>query len=170
MPTSLSSDLDLTVYVSNINDYQPQFLVDDVTLNFTENKPVGAEIRILPKTIDRDELEFDGPLAPICYFIIGGDGFEVFYVHPVEHTLSTRKKLDREEKANYTIIVKATEDCNHPPRNQSFFDSSDDTQLKVFINIVDVNDNAPKFIHRIFTGGVSTATTFGTKFMQVKVN
>lgn len=34
-PTTLSSDLDLTVYVSNMNDYQPQFLIDEFYVNFT---------------------------------------------------------------------------------------------------------------------------------------
>lgn len=34
-PTSLSTDLDLTIYVSSVNDYQPQFLVDDFFVNFT---------------------------------------------------------------------------------------------------------------------------------------
>lgn len=32
---SLSSDLDLTIYVSNINDYRPQFMIDEFTVNFT---------------------------------------------------------------------------------------------------------------------------------------
>lgn len=44
----------------------------------------------------------------------------------------------------------------------------DDTQLKVVVRVLDVNDNPPKFIHRVFTGGVSTATSFGTTFMEVK--
>lgn len=35
VPTPLSSDLDLTIYVKNINDYQPQFLVDEFHVNFT---------------------------------------------------------------------------------------------------------------------------------------
>lgn len=35
IPTSLSSDLDLTIYVRNVNDYEPQFLVDDISVNFT---------------------------------------------------------------------------------------------------------------------------------------
>lgn len=35
IPTALSSDLDLTVYVSNLNDYQPQFLMDEFKINFT---------------------------------------------------------------------------------------------------------------------------------------
>lgn len=64
--------------------------------------------------------------------------------------------------------MKATEDCSKTPKNQSFFDSFDDTQIKIIVNVLDENDNAPKFVHRVFTGGVSTATSFGTKFMHVK--
>lgn len=65
-------------------------------------------------------------------------------------------------------MIKATEECSIIPKNESFFDADDDTQLKVIANVLDVNDNAPKFTHRVFTGGVSTATSFGTKFMHVK--
>lgn len=64
--------------------------------------------------------------------------------------------------------MKATEECSKTPELQSFFDIDDDTQLKVIIQVLDVNDNAPKFVHKVFTGGVSTATNFGTKFMHVK--
>lgn len=78
------------------------------------------------------------------------------------------KELDRESDETHILLVRATEDCINPPENMSFFDSSDDTLLKVVVKVLDVNDNAPKFIHRVFTGGVSTATVFGTKFMNVK--
>lgn len=74
--------------------------------------------------------------------------------------------MDREKQDTHLLLIKATEDCSRFPKNQSFFDSDDDTQLKVIVKVLDVNDNAPKFIHRVFTGGVSTATSFGTKFMQ----
>lgn len=77
--------------------------------------------------------------------------------------------MDRERKDAYVLLVKATESCLKAPESQVFFDPSDDTQLKVIVNVTDVNDNAPKFIRRVFTGGVSTATSFGTKFMTVKV-
>lgn len=35
IPSPLSSDLDLTIYVRNINDYEPQFLQDEFMVNFT---------------------------------------------------------------------------------------------------------------------------------------
>lgn len=31
----LSADLDLTIYVRNVNDYEPQFLIDEISVNFT---------------------------------------------------------------------------------------------------------------------------------------
>ncbi|XP_030761227.1 cadherin-23-like, partial [Sitophilus oryzae] len=168
MPTPLSSDLDLTVYVSDVNEYQPQFVEDEYVIEFTENEDPGIEIKTLPKTIDRDELEYEGPPAPVCYFIVAGNENEIFYLHPFEHTVQVTQPLDREEQDLYLLLVKATEDCSHPPSVEHFFDVNDDTQLKVIVKVKDVNDNAPRFTRRVFTGGVSTATSFGTKFMQVK--
>ncbi|GLV38052.1 Cadherin 88C [Carabus blaptoides fortunei] len=167
-PTPLSSDLDLTIYVTNINDYQPQFLVDEVALNFTENEVPGMEIRLLPPTMDRDELEFEGPLPTICYYIVGGNEYALFYLNHITHELRVTAELDREEQPAHLLLVKASEDCNNQPTNQSFFEPSDDTLLKVVIHVVDVNDNPPQFVHRIFTGGVSTGASFGTEFMSVK--
>lgn len=102
----MSSDLDLTIYVSDINDYQPQFMVDEVTLNFTgninhkigntrilytqlftENSTAESEIRKLPDTVDRDEFEYSEHHGPICYFIIGGNDENLFHLNPIDHTL-----------------------------------------------------------------------------------
>ena len=68
------------------------------------------------------------------------------------------------------LLVKATEDCNTIPENQNFFNESDDTLLKVIITVTDINDNPPKFISKVFTGGVTTEADFGTQFMYVKVS
>lgn len=35
VPTPLSSDLELVIYVKNVNDFQPQFTVDSSRVNFT---------------------------------------------------------------------------------------------------------------------------------------
>ena len=83
--------------------------------------------------------------------------------------LQTVKSLDRESKDKYEIIVKASENCDAVPANQSSFNEEDDTTLKVEINVVDINDNEPKFVRKTFTGGVTTDADFGTKFMSIEV-
>lgn len=45
----------------------------------------------------------------------------------------------------------------------------DDSLLKVFVFVNDINDHAPEFIKRVFTGGVTTEADFGTEFMLIKV-
>ncbi|CAG9764226.1 unnamed protein product [Ceutorhynchus assimilis] len=168
VPTSLSSDLDLTVYINDIRGYQPQFLDDEFTIEFTENQRPGAEAKRLPDTIDRDELDYEGTPSPICYFIVGGNENNYFSLHPIDHTLHVIQPLDREEQNIYLLLVKATEDCSYSPEAQ--LDYPDTSQLKVIIKVLDINDNPPRFIRRVFTGGVSTATPYGTKFMSVKAH
>jgi len=85
-------------------------------------------------------------------------------------SIKVAKELDREARDSYTLLVKATEDCIHSPANQSVFDPSDDTLLQVIVTVNDINDNAPRFVKRVFTGGVTTEADFGTEFMQVKVH
>lgn len=79
------------------------------------------------------------------------------------------KELDREKHKSHNLIIKATENCLTHPLNVSEFDPSDDTMLHVVVEVNDINDNAPKFLKRVFTGGVTTDADFGTEFMQIKV-
>lgn len=83
--------------------------------------------------------------------------------------LQAVKELDRESHNNHTLLIKASEDCIHSPANQSTFDPSDDTLLQVTVIVNDINDNAPRFVKRVFTGGVTTEADFGMEFMHVKV-
>ncbi|XP_034949613.1 uncharacterized protein [Chelonus insularis] len=168
-PTPLSSDLDLIIYVKNVNDYEPQFLVDIFTVTFTEEKPPKAEEISLPETVDRDEVDdLDDPPTQVCYFIIGGNDDGYFTLDIFSHKLTTAKKLDRETQEEHLLLVKATEDCSSAPANQSFFDENDDTLLKVVITVKDINDHSPKFVSKVFTGGVTTEADFGTQVIHVK--
>ena len=50
------------------------------------------------------------------------------------------------------------------------FDSKDNSLLQVDVRVLDVNDNPPRFVSRVFTGGVTTEANFGTTFMKVLVS
>ncbi|KAK7024513.1 Cadherin-23 [Halocaridina rubra] len=53
------------------------------------------------------------------------------------------------------------------PEPVSFFDSRDDTLLKVHVFVNDINDNAPKFTREVFTGGITTESDFGLEVMKI---
>lgn len=78
-------------------------------------------------------------------------------------------ELDREIQETYELVVKASEDCLHSPSPNQDFSQDDDSLLKVFVFVNDINDHAPEFVKRVFTGGVTTEANFGTEFMQIKV-
>ncbi|XP_026823898.1 cadherin-23 isoform X2 [Ooceraea biroi] len=169
IPTPLSSDLDLIIYVRNINDFEPQFLVNIFNINFTEEQPPGSEIVLLPETIDRDEVDdLDDPPTQVCYFIVGGNNDGLFVLDIYKHELGTAKMLDREKQEEHILLIKATEDCKSIPDNETTFDEADDTLLQVVVKVDDINDNAPRFTNKVFTGGVTTDADFGTQFMHVK--
>lgn len=83
---------------------------------FTEHVQPGIEKRKLPDTIDRDEVDdLDDDPTTVCYFIIHGNDDEIFLLDRVSHILSVKQELDREMRQNYSLIIKATEDCLNPP-------------------------------------------------------
>ncbi|XP_073991281.1 cadherin 88C isoform X3 [Rhodnius prolixus] len=173
VPTPLSSDLDLTIYVRNINDHQPQFLVEEFTVNFTEHAVPGSERRQIIETVDRDEVDdLDDPPTPVCYYIIAGNENNYFNIEPLSHQIMAAKELDRELQDTHVLIVKASEDCtkipSSLPTNSTNSEIRDDTTLKLIIKVIDINDNPPTFVKKVFTGGVTTEADFGTEFMQVK--
>ncbi|CAG7830108.1 unnamed protein product [Allacma fusca] len=168
VPTPLSTDLDLTILVRNVDDFKPQFVVENFEANFTENITPSREKLELPATIDRDdEDEEERKSSPVCYFIVpdNHNSTQIFSVDPVNHILSTKVRLDREKRANHTLMIVATEDCL---RGEITRQEKTSSYLKVLVNVVDVNDNSPKFIRKVFTGGVTTDTDFGTSFMSIK--
>ncbi|XP_054726430.1 cadherin-23 [Anastrepha obliqua] len=114
LPNSLSTDLDLTIYIRNVNEYEPQFVVEEIHVNFTEHADPGSERVKLPDTIDKDEVDdLDDPPSSVCYFIVKGNEQGYFKLNPETHILSVEKELDRELIANYTLFVRATENCSY---------------------------------------------------------
>lgn len=71
----------------------------------------------------------------ICYFIVEGNELGYFKLHPETHILSVEKELDREVIANYSLYVKATENCANykfstSRRLDSFVGNKAETQIQ----------------------------------------
>lgn len=89
IPTPLSTDLDLIIYVRNVNEYEPQFLVDEISVNFTEHTKPGIEKMKLPDTVDRDEVDdLDDAPSTVCYYIVYGNEDGLFKLDPESHIIT----------------------------------------------------------------------------------
>ena len=156
VPTSLTSDLDLKIYVKNVNDHEPQFLIEEFNVSFTEHTSPGSQRVKIVGTIDRDDADDDIlELDEVCYFILCSDGPKgLFALHPTNHELMTNQELDRERRSNYHIIIKATEECINPIEEQAAYNDTilDSSELKINVHVNDIDDNPPVFIERVFTG------------------
>ena len=68
-------------------------------------------------------------------------------------------------------VAEPSAEAVRQPFNAANLDSllaADKSLLRVSIRVKDVNDNAPKFTQRIYTGGITTEADFGTVFMIVQ--
>lgn len=84
LPTPLSSTLDVTIYVQNVDSYRPRFPRRSFHVNVTENMP-KYEV-YLPSVIERDAIDRgDEPVLPVCYFIVEGNEGGVFELQRSTH-------------------------------------------------------------------------------------
>ncbi|XP_058030864.1 protocadherin alpha-C2-like [Ahaetulla prasina] len=77
---------------------------------------------------------------------------QLFTVHPVSGEVRVNGSLDYEEDISYVIYMLATDKGSVPMTGH----------YKVFVNIVDANDNAPEVVLTSLYGPVSEDAQFGT--------
>lgn len=88
----------------------------------------------------------------------------------VRYKSNTGKYYDRfKHSRNLRSIIDIDDDNpEYQEYTGNFEIPEDNTLVKVFVKVHDVNDNPPKFENKIFTGGVTTSSDFGTSFMNIK--
>ncbi|CAH2300904.1 protocadherin Fat 4 [Pelobates cultripes] len=127
---SLTGTGTITVNVDDINDNKPSFALNRHIISIPEDAPTGTDI-LLVNCSDPDA----GLNGVIRYSLIGGNS--QFTINPSTGQIISSSLLDREMKDNYTLFVVAT-DGGTPVLSSS---------TNVTVNILDVNDNPPRFLH-----------------------
>ncbi|KFR02399.1 Neural-cadherin, partial [Opisthocomus hoazin] len=119
------------IEVEDLNDHRPVFLSQFIQTNpLFENMPVGTTVTTVRAT-DKDS----GLNGNIMYSIKSdSDPMRQFAVDQYGH-VSVANTLDREVMQKYRLIVQAS-DQGTPARTGS---------VTVLINLLDVNDNGPRF-------------------------
>ncbi|KAM3616889.1 uncharacterized protein V6R79_025517 [Siganus canaliculatus] len=149
---SLSSLVNVTITVLDINDNPPVFERRDQLATVPENVAVGTEVlRVHAASKDI------GTNAEITYSIRSGNEHGKFNIHAVTGAILVTQSLDYETCKDYFLTVEAR-DGGVPPLTAI---------TTVNINLTDVNDNAPMFSYELYTALVSEDATIGDSVVQV---
>ncbi|XP_054424121.1 protocadherin Fat 2 isoform X1 [Pteronotus mesoamericanus] len=150
--SSLSDMTTIVVNVTDINEHRPRFSQDLYSTRVLENAIVGDTVLTVSAT---DE---DGPLNnAITYSLVGGNELGHFTIHPKKGELQVAKALDWEQTSSYSLRLRAT-DSGRPPLHED---------IDVTIQVVDVNDNPPRFFQLNYSTSVQENCPIGSKVLQL---
>ena len=133
----LSSLTQLVIDVDPVNDFAPQFTMDQYSANVTENIIVGTQILVVNAT-DRDV----GTAGEITYGISSGNQEGKFGIDGNSGLVFIADGLDYEVTAFYNLTVTAT-DNGIPPRS---------SEVLLSLQVIDFNDNPPVFSQTLYRG------------------
>ncbi|XP_074466224.1 protocadherin-16 [Sebastes fasciatus] len=139
------------VEVQDVNDNAPVFAKPWYQLEVPENQ-APVELCFL-KATDPDS----GPGGELEYRLTAGDPDGDFHLHTSTGALSTSRGLDRETRAEFTLVVVAT-DRGTPALSST---------VTVEVKVLDVNDNNPVFSRSSYAVEVSEDAAEGTQVLEV---
>ncbi|TNM98565.1 hypothetical protein fugu_013129, partial [Takifugu bimaculatus] len=149
----LSGTCTVTVSVSDVNDNAPVFTASSFHTTITEDAPTGTDV-LLVNSSDADV----GNNGVISYSLSGGHG--QFSINPATGQIITSSLLDREERANYQLLVVATD--GGQPQGLS-------SSATVSVTVADINDNPPRFHHHPYVTHIPASTAAGSLVFAVTV-
>uniref|UniRef100_A0A3P8VAA9 Cadherin EGF LAG seven-pass G-type receptor 3 n=1 Tax=Cynoglossus semilaevis TaxID=244447 RepID=A0A3P8VAA9_CYNSE len=153
----LSGTTMVAITVSDRNDHSPIFEQTEYRETIRENVEEGYPILQLRAT-DSDSQ----PNANIRYRFIGDSAVtarSAFEIDPRSGLITTRGAVDREVNEHYTLQVEASDQGKDPgPRSAS---------VKVFITVLDENDNVPQFSEKRYVVAVKEDVRPHTEILRV---
>merc|ERR1712106_1180370 len=159
----------LNVLVDDIDDNSPRF-----PFSYTEERnniirftvPEEEKAGYLIGRVDAVDPDA-GKFGEVFYYITKGNEGSWFSIAKSQGTIYTNKVLDREERDQYNLHVKATNNpgivCepSHCDIETSEDDDEDGSVLKIQINIQDINDNELQFVTSQFFVGIPFDASVG---------
>ncbi|KAK6633404.1 hypothetical protein RUM44_004006 [Polyplax serrata] len=151
----LSSDpgyvIPVNIRVTDANDNAPEFINGPYVLNISEVTVIGTRVLQGIRAVDKDQ---QGPFSTVQYSVIPGPYSDYFvFLNALEGTLILRKSLDYELISNFTIKIRA-QDQGSPPRY---------TDAEVKINVIDADDQNPRFLTERYSAVLPLQPTVGSR-------
>ncbi|XP_037950631.1 cadherin-87A [Teleopsis dalmanni] len=157
---ALTSTADVTVDIINLNDNEPHFSQSEYHFNITENSPRGT-VAGKVEAIDADSNVF----GEITYSLIGENN-KYFSIDAYTGSIMVADStiLDREKISLITLTAVAQDKAPATVQKTA--------TAVIFINVLDVNDNAPIFTQDEYTATVAenAAVNPPAALLQVKAD
>lgn len=134
-PQSISSTLNMTIIIGDVNDHDPVFDRTSYASIFSEATPTGQPI-ITVSAEDQDV----GLNGQVRYRVTSGDDLSNFLLDSISGELAIRWGLDYEVTTSYSLSITA-HDLGQPQRSST---------TTVFLTLTDVHDFAPLFLESPF--------------------
>ncbi|RVE67603.1 hypothetical protein OJAV_G00104590 [Oryzias javanicus] len=150
---ALSGTGTVTVLVDDVNDNVPVFSSSTFHTSIAEDAPTGTDV-LLVNSSDADV----GVNGAVSYRLSGGHG--QFSINPATGQIISSALLDREERANYQLLVVATD--GGQPKGLS-------SSATVSVTVADINDNPPRFHHHPYVTHIPASTAAGSLVFAVTV-
>ena len=149
------STADITVNISDVNDYAPKFILSPFIGHVPENTPPGPEgaYVVTVKAIDLDE----GRNGTVTYSLPSGES-DGFRINSFSGVITAVAMFDREKKRFYSLTAQATD--NGVPI-QLF------STVEVIVEVTDHNDNPPHWPYPYMYTRVYESSQVGTIVIQL---
>ncbi|CAG9827600.1 unnamed protein product [Diabrotica balteata] len=173
---SLFSDVPLLIYVEDVNDNTPVFENSFYNKSVAENSPSGTSLLQVGKIIANLSANDPDSTAALVFKIDDSacqainerrvlvktqeyDCSGAFHLEPRTGVLSIAKTLDREIVEQFQLGL-TVEDINSETGQQV-------AHAKIVIDILDVNDNSPKFRNSFYKFSIAENSKHGTAIGSV---
>ncbi|KAM4730337.1 cadherin-23 [Anableps anableps] len=151
---SLNSTVPVTVEVIDENDNPPEFSKPSYIVKIPENLNAGATVLVVNAT-DLDASREFGQ-ASLIYSL---EGSSQFRLNSRSGEITTTALLDREQKLEYILIVRAVDGGVGPQQKTGI--------ATVNITILDINDNAPMWRDEPYEANVVEMSPINTDVISV---
>lgn len=131
----------VTVYLQDVNDNGPIFSNSSYDLNVNENAEIDTKVADI-FAVDGDS----GSFGKITY-ALKGFGSDNFRTDKFTGGLYVRKQLDYEQQKSYSLSIVAVDGGGW------------ETNVNLYVNVIDLNDNAPMFESPEYTRTIREAAT-----------
>ncbi|EDO46418.1 predicted protein, partial [Nematostella vectensis] len=148
----MSAFANLKIFLEDVNDNPPEFVMPRYQGHVSENAPIGSSV-LQVSARDRDS----GENGRVTYSFVQDKDSDKFGLDENTGLVTTREEFDREAQGRYTLALKARD--NGSPQKT--------TDTIVEIIITDENDNPPIFEEKVYNISVLESAASGMELLKV---